>query len=62
MATFERGDSLNTQLRQSSAGKYLPYATYPNTTNYPAMMPVVDYSLMIRDTNGELIQPYGDAF
>ncbi len=62
MATFERGDSLNTQLRQSSAGKYLPYVTTPNTTNYPALMPVVDYSMMIRDTNGELIQPYGDAF
>lgn len=62
MAIYERGETANTQLRQTNGGKYLPYTTYPNTTNYPALMPVVDYSMMIRDVNGELIQPYGDAF
>jgi hypothetical protein len=61
-AIYERGDSSNVQLKQTYGTRYLPYMPYPNTTNYPAMMQVVDFAMMIRDLNGELIQPYGDAF
>jgi hypothetical protein len=63
--TYERQDASGASpsaIRMTAYNRMLPY--FPNsgnTTNYPALLQVVDYSMMIRDVNGELIQPYGDS-